>query len=225
MGGLIVLALAGVALPWLAPARPGEVRGRGIKVVSDRLSRLGARRGRSGRDDAALIGAALTSVAARLRAGQSPAAAWTEVAATLPAHLAATIRTLAEGAVAPGDDRFAPGGVFDGAVAATRLARELGAELAPVLEACAAGVEESARARAERAAALAAPQATAKVLLALPLVGIAVGALVGARPWQLFTTTIWGGGLLLGAAVFVGLGRWWISALIGRASRAGEDAP
>ncbi|MDO4243827.1 MAG: hypothetical protein Q4C85_08750 [Actinomyces sp.] len=71
-----------------------------------------------------------------------------------------------------------------GAVAACRLTAALGAPLAGVLEEVAGGVAESGRAESSRRVALAGPCATARLLAALPLAGLGLGALVGARPHE-----------------------------------------
>ena len=44
----------------------------------------------------------------------------------------------------------------------------------------------------EVAAALSAPRATARMLAALPLVGLGMGALLGARPWHVLLATPYG---------------------------------
>src|SRR5699024_2848891 len=117
----------------------------------------GSQRGHE-RDEAARIGAALTSVAARLRAGQSPTEAWRAAAKQLPTGAARELEALVGGPAADPGARAGAGrgqvsGALHAAQAATALADDLGAELAPVLETCAAGIEESARAEAERTAA------------------------------------------------------------------------
>lgn len=85
-----------------------------------------------------------------------------------------------------------------GAVAACRLTAHLGAPLAQVLESVADGVAEAARAEASRASALAGPRATARLLAALPLVALAVGAGVGTDPAAVLLDG--GAGTALGAA-------------------------
>jgi len=222
---LLILAVCAAALVW---AGPGPPRGRppGIAPPGDRAAGPPRRSpraalaalGRGRVDDAAAVGAALTNAAARLRAGQSPTAAWAAVAQTLPDHLARPLVAIGHGAHVE-----AEGEALAGAQAANRLARELGAELAPILESCAEGIEEAARARTEREAAFAAPQATAKLLLALPLAGVAMAALLGARPWELFLSGPWGALLAAGAGALTVLGRVWIARLVEGAARAGED--
>ncbi len=225
----IVLALCAAVGLWLVPAAP-RTHG-GVEGNFAHRSRLGKRiragrwRGKQNlhRDEAAIVGAALTSVAARLRAGQSPRAAWYEVAKSLPEPFSIDIQELGNGAgSAHRTGRMGP--ALNAADAATRLAQELGAELAPVLEACSEGIEESTRARAERNAAFAGPRATARLLLALPVAGVGLGSLMGAGPVVLFTSSIWGALLAVAAAFLLLVGRWWIRRLLQRASTAGEGA-
>lgn len=72
-----------------------------------------------------------------------------------------------------------------GAIASCRLSASLGAPLAEILEAVADGVAESGRAESSRATALSGPRTTARLLACLPPVGLALGALVGADPGAL----------------------------------------
>lgn len=88
-----------------------------------------------------------------------------------------------------------------GAVAACRLTVALGAPLAGVLESVAQGVAESGRAASARRTALSGPRSTARLLACLPVVGLALGACVGADPQAFLLDGGWGS--LVGA---VGLG-------------------
>lgn len=226
----IVVGSCLAAALWIVPTRRGAPQ-RGTYRPPERASTTAGgmrhgwqargRRREDPRDDAAHIGAALTSVAARLRAGQSPERAWTDVAEGLPPRLGSAL-----GAFTRSQRQRSAGFAMDSpalaaALAATDLAHDLGAELAGVLETAAQGIEESARAHAERETALAGPRATARLLLALPGLGLVVGTLIGARPWELLTTTVWGGLLLITAAGLVATGRAWIARLTAQAEAEG----
>lgn len=106
-----------------------------------------------------------------------------------------------------------------GAVAACRLTAALGAPLAGVLEAVASGVAESGRAGARRRAALAGPRSSARILAALPPAGLALGALVGARPLDFLL----GGGVgtvcLVAGLALMTAGQWGTRRLVARAER------
>jgi len=240
MLGLILLCMSAVAALWVRPAPPPwsssnhprhrrtDRPGPASRWRNCFRNWRGSQRGHE-RDEAARIGAALTSVAARLRAGQSPTEAWRAAAKQLPTGAARELEALVGGPAAdPGARAGAGRGQVSGALhaarAATALADDLGAELAPVLETCAAGIEESARAEAERTAAFAAPRATARLLLALPLAGIVIGSLMGAAPIGLFVSSIWGALLLVSAGALLLLGRIWIQRLLQRAENAESGA-
>lgn len=91
-----------------------------------------------------------------------------------------------------------------GAIASCRLSASLGAPLAEILEAVADGVAESGRAESSRAAALSGPRTTARLLACLPPVGLALGALVGAEPGALLLDGGMGSALgVLGLALMV----------------------
>ncbi|WP_257494132.1 type II secretion system F family protein [Actinomyces wuliandei] len=179
------------------------------------------------------IGLLLTEVASLLRAGASPARAWSRAlgrcgvvegidpgedgvppaladlgvpTATLtwprweqgrlcwqlPARGTARRRLQAAAAAVPG------------AAAACRLSASLGAPLAEVLDAVASGVAESGRAEASRVSALTGPRTTARLLACLPLVGLGLGAVVGADPVSFLLDGGWGSVLgATGAALMV----------------------
>ncbi|MGY1855133.1 type II secretion system F family protein [Modestobacter sp. SYSU DS0290] len=103
--------------------------------------------------------------------------------------------------------------------AAVRLSLRTGCSLAAVVGA----VEDDLRARlrtaAELRAAVAGPRASATVLAGLPVLGLLMGAGVGADPWRVLTTTTPGTVLLV---VGVGLevaGLAWSARLVGRVVR------
>ena len=91
-----------------------------------------------------------------------------------------------------------------------------------MLERIASAVAADEEADGERRAALAGPRSTAQVLAWLPLLGVALGALLGADP----VAVVLSGGLgtasaVLGVVMLL-LGRWWTAALLARAGRAGD---
>jgi len=106
-------------------------------------------------------------------------------------------------------------------VAAARTARELGAPLADVLEHVTASLAADAAERDDVEAALAGPRATAQVLAWLPLLGVGLGAVLGADP----VGVLLGGGLGSVAGVtglvLLLLGRRWTARLVARAERGG----
>jgi len=136
-------------------------------------------------------GEALAVVAARLRAGADPARAWLGITIDDDGGLAATTVRAAE-----------------------RLARELGAPLAEVLDEVGAGVADDEAAAADRRIAIAGPATTARVLAWLPAAGLLLGLALGA---DLVAIALDGGigsaSVVVGPAL-LGAGRAWTRLLV-----------
>lgn len=88
-----------------------------------------------------------------------------------------------------------------------------GAALASVLDRVARGLRDDADARAEVQAALGPPRATAKMLAALPVMGLALGASIGAHPVAFLLGTSWGLACLSAGVLLALLGLWWVERL------------
>lgn len=103
--------------------------------------------------------------------------------------------------------------------AALALSAELGAPLAEVVDRVAAGIGDAQAAQGQRRLALVGPVATARLLAALPLFGLVLGGVLGARPLAVLTDG--GLGTLSGAAgVVIGcVGVWWMRRLIATARK------
>lgn len=161
--------------------------------------------------------AAVGTVAAALRVGAGPEAAWRRVG----------VRT-DDGVPRRADlARLGGAGVRHVAAvrAAARLSLQVGTPAADLLEQATLAVARDAEAESRRRAALAGPRATARLLAWLPLVGLALGVAVGARPWE----QLLGGGAgtlsgLVGVALLAA-GRRWTAREIGVAERAGAGHP
>ncbi|AEE44978.1 type II secretion system F family protein [Cellulomonas fimi] len=161
-------------------------------------------------------------MAARVRSGEVPGAAWSAVLGVPVPSNAPTVDQLLGGA-----GRTSPGaaGRAAAAVAAGRLAAELGAPLADVLEQVARAVAADEEHETEVAAALAGPRATTRVLTLLPVAGVLLGMLLGANP----VGVVLDGGLgtasaALGVVLLLG-GRAWTGRLTARTARAGRLGP
>ncbi|HEY0117885.1 MAG TPA: type II secretion system F family protein [Cellulomonas sp.] len=173
------------------------------------------------------LAAALVEVASLLRAGAAPADAWSLV---LGSPVPDRVPTAAQLSVMTGGERAArrargsPGPSLHAVIVAARVADELGAPLADVLEQVAAAIAAQAEAAADAEAALAGPRSSARVLAWLPLFGVVLGTVLGANPARVLL----GGGLgsaagALGVMLIL-VGRWWSGALLRRAARAGDRA-
>lgn len=107
-------------------------------------------------------------------------------------------------------------------VAACRLAAEVGAPLAGVLDAIVGTLEAAARAEHERAAALAGPRSTARVLAWLPGIGAVLGMALGADPVGLLLAGGLGAMAPVLGVVLIAVGHRWTARLLARARDAGE---
>lgn len=202
-------------------------------------------------DPAAFLGAVVTAVAAEVRAGRSPADAWRLVLGVSvgPDGVPAADDLLA--AVLPPRPRRPGGGPAGGAaggpevdrvrkqvasnpeaepvrrrvvgvLAAGRLAAELGAPTAGVLEECARALAADADAETAVRSALAGPRQTTTLLTWLPVLGVALGTLLGADP---LGTLLGGGGgtaVGIGGLVLTLLGRRWTRRMVADARMAGS---
>lgn len=104
-------------------------------------------------------------------------------------------------------------------VRAWRLSEHLGAPASDTTATAAAVIRER-RAAAERAAAVVAgPRASMRLLTALPLLGPAVGLLLGIGPGHLYGSTPARAGAVLGV-LLTALGWWWGHRLLARGRRS-----
>ncbi|MDO5495977.1 MAG: type II secretion protein F [bacterium] len=171
---LLVAALLAWGLAHVVPSGPPVLSfpDGGARLAT--LPRLRARlRKRPGID----VGEVLTEVATRLRAGVVAEDAWNAVAVRhgLPEGMdeegmPALLRALPSGSASMG------------AIAAWRLASELGAPLADILDECALALTHAEENDAALAVALAGPVASARMLAALPIGGILIGSALGSDP-------------------------------------------
>ncbi|BDZ41501.1 hypothetical protein GCM10025865_08000 [Paraoerskovia sediminicola] len=189
--------------------------------MSDAGGRAGLR-GRWRRAGAASAGrpaADLAGVGAHLRAGRSVRESW---------ELGAGVRCSADGvpdvpelcAVWVGVEsrrHVAP------VVAASRVAGDVGAPVAEVLEAVARSLAAGDEARGDRDAALAGPLTTVRLLVCLPVVGIGLGALLGADPVGVLLDGGVGSLALGGGVLCTVTGAGWARRLVRSAREAGAE--
>jgi tight adherence protein B len=180
----------------------------------------------------------VAQLSALLRAGRAPAAMWLQAASSVPggdksepaAILSAAGRAAALGLpVGPAIRRAAAGSgmwsrkegaaVWDDLAVCLEAAEATGCPLAEVLDRLASHLEDDADAAAARVTALAGPKATAQILTVLPLVGLAVGVLIGANPVRVLLETPLGILCLVSGFILTLAGRMWSARLV---LRAGE---
>ena len=143
----------------------------------------------------AAVGSAAAELGVLLRAGLPPPVAWAELARA-PAHpVVLALASAAASAAAQGGDvatalRRTAGGTLSpqvvpavlGLAAVWEVAQRTGAPVADVLGRYAELVQADLDARDAVDVALSAPRATARLLLALPPVGLLLGTAIGADP-------------------------------------------
>lgn len=215
--GTLLAAAAAVATGAFQVRSAATLRPRAGRRPHRRVPAVAVRllsRRRALREDAGRVQVVITQVAGLVRSGMPPALAWASVdVATSPdgtprlQDLVRLTRDLAQA---------------HAVVAACRLAHEVGAPLAPVLDAVVAALVASAEAAAERETALAAPRSTARLLLWLPVVGAGLATVLGAGPLRLLLD---GGPAaaapVAGVAMLV-LGRTWTRRLVRSAAATGS---
>lgn len=163
---------------------------------------------------------AVHTLASALRSGAHPADAATVAATDAHPAAAAPMRAIAAAARLNGD--------LDRALAATStepqpglrrvsrawvLAQRHGLPLADLLDTTARDLTQRARFARQVHARMAGPRASATALAALPLLGIAVGEVMGAHPLRLLTTTGAGQALLLAGVTLQCVGLAWCGRL------------
>ncbi len=223
--GVVVGLLAGVSLAVTASPHRGPALVRARRQASGTAGGAvaagwGRRRRACSEGGDGRLAAALVEAAALLRAGTAPSDAWSRVLGVPVADRVPTVAELAAVAGTGRRPRGSPGPPLGAVVAAARVADELGAPLATVLDQVAAAIAAQAEAAADVDAALAGPRASARVLAWLPVLGVVLGTALGADPVGVLlgggAGTVAGvGGLLLTAA-----GRWWSTSLLRRVGRA-----
>jgi tight adherence protein B len=239
-----VLVLAAVLLAWSEPAArlrrsadtapapgaaaPLRARARVPPAVARRLP--GARQRQAA--EAAGVATAAGELAVLLRAGLPPGAAWAHVPAERGTAMAGA-RDAAVRAASRGEDvagallaaaATAGGGAaraaLRGLAATWSVTARTGAPAADVLERFAAALRADLDVSAARDTALAAPRATARVLTALPVGGLALGAALGAEPVAVLTGTAVGRVAGVVGTVCVLAGWWWTRQLLRAAQRS-----
>ena len=163
-------------------------------------------------------------LASYVRVGQVPAEALVLVAADCPV-LAEAAAVQQIGGDVPGTLRVRAaqpghGGLLDLA-RAWQVTSSSGAPMAPALEEVAAGLASDESLRSVVSAELAAPRSTGKLMAVLPLVGVALGYLLGGRPLEWLVAGPIGWGCLLLGLLLAAAGVLWIEGLARVAAAGG----
>ena len=212
----VMLATGSVPVRGRGPLRPPTPACTALRALVRRLGPVTGRlRGAPSRrrSDTGRVQVVITQVAGLVRSGMPPDVAWASV----------DIGTTSDGTPRTADlvRLTHDGSQAHAVVAACRLAHEIGAPVAPVLDSIVSTLVAAAESAAERDAALAAPRSTARLLLWLPVVGAGLATALGASPVRLLV----GGGPAALAPVagtlMLALGHTWSRRIV-RAAAAGS---
>jgi len=225
-------AAVGFAVLVRVPRRGGpaggtfaRAAGTGPRAAPGRRWRPSRRRPRAGAEEVAEAHAALAAeLAALCSAGLDARSAWAALPPLDPDSPAAGTVRCVEAMLAAGGDVAAglcrapdPPGRW--LALAWHVSTATGAPLAAVLaELAESGRREVGRARRQRAA-LAGPQATARVLTAMPAMGLALGALIGVNPVSALLGSAAGRVCLFSGSAAWAVGHTWAGVLVRRATR------
>lgn len=219
-GGLLTTAgAAGLVSLGAGAAGPrGAVLGAAVAICVGTVVRIlllhaRDRRTRRARSD---VAGACAVLASYVRVGQVPADALVLAAADCPVlGEAASVQQIGGGvpdALRARSARPGHSGLRDLA-RAWRVASSTGAPMAPALEEVASALASDEALRSVVSAELAAPRSTGKMMAVLPLVGIALGYLLGGRPLAWLVAGPLGWFCLLGGLLLAAAGVLWIERL------------
>ncbi|MGW2306819.1 type II secretion system F family protein [Actinomadura luteofluorescens] len=150
-------------------------------------------------------------MAAELSAGRTPDEAFTAAAAVLDPHVSEELLSLPR----PPPDHLDDLATQPGAeglrllTACWRVGSERGGTLATVLDGLASALRDEEAQRQDVSVQLAGPRATARLLAALPLLGLAMAAALGAHPIPFLCTTIPGLACLITGTALNITGLYW----------------
>ncbi|XRQ16820.1 type II secretion system F family protein [Actinomadura welshii] len=150
-------------------------------------------------------------MAAELAAGRSPDEAFTAAAAVLDPHVSEELLNVPR----PPPDHLGDLAARPGAeglrllAACWKVGAERGGTLATVLDGLAAALRDEEAQRQDVSVQLAGPRATSRLLAALPLLGLAMAAALGAHPLPFLFGTLPGLACLITATVLNLIGLYW----------------
>lgn len=210
VAALLGLLIGGPALAVAAAVAAHVIAGAVTSALTGRTVR---------RDHAALL-EAVSALAADVRAGRPPTDALAVAAASATGSPGATLRDAATAAQLGGDVPAAlRGGIppdpsLNTVAAAWTLSSRTGASLADVLDRVERELRASARQRDRVRSQLAGPRTTAGLLAVLPLLGLLLGAGMGAHPVHVLLHTGPGAIALVLGSVLDAVGVWWTDRIV-----------
>lgn len=160
-------------------------------------------------------------LAVLLQSGLQPLAAWRYLARAGDADATAVVAAAGDGGERLPEAIAARGAGWHALAAAWRIAHAVGAPLADSLRALAAALEEADESRDEVRVAVAEPAATSRLLRWLPLVGLALGFLLGFDPVTVLVASPVGIACALSGAGLMVAASLWNARLVRRAQPDG----
>lgn len=223
--GVRVVVVIAVALLFLTAATPfvGTAAAvLGATLWWRRRRRLARRRATT---DGTRMESALDALVSELRVGAHPVHAFrnaaTETGGVIGAAFGAVAARAALGADVPAGLRAAARRSalrfeWDRLALCWQLAAEHGLSIAVLMRAVQTDIAERQRFSARMQAGMAGARATAAILAGLPLVGVALGELIGAAPVSFLTGSAAGGWLLVAGVTLVCCGLLWADRITDR---------
>jgi tight adherence protein B len=209
-----VWLIAAVVATYLVAGIGGLVAGAVLTTTVHRIVKQG-KRNRALRAATEALGTGLGGVVDELRAGAHPATAAEGAARDTPAPADEVLKAAAATARLGGDvertlkDLRQPLLETDQLARAWHVSAKHGVALADVLDATRRDLDQRAAFARQVHARMAGPRASAAVLAGLPVFGVLLGELSGARPMQVLAGTAAGQLLLVLGALFLAAGLWW----------------
>ena len=208
--------IAAVAITYLAAGIGGLIAGTVLAAVVYHIVKQG-KRNRALRAATEALSNGLAGVVDELRAGAHPAAAAEGAAQDTPKPADEVLRAAAATARLGGDVERTLKELrqpllktaVDQLAKAWHVSAKHGVALADVLDATRSDLDQRAAFARQVHARMAGPRASAAVLAGLPVFGILLGELSGARPLHTLIETTAGQLLLVLGALFLAAGLWW----------------
>lgn len=218
-----LMICGGVLSAVLLPPTAALAAAMGIGMLALRRRRRRRERGRAAESQA--LAAALETLVGELRVGAHPVRAFTVAAAEAGGAIGAALQAVAARALLGADvtgglrSIAAASGVpahWERLAVCWRLAAEHGLAMSTLMRAAHCDIVERQRFSARIEAGLAGARATAAILAGLPLLGVVLGQLIGARPLPFLLGGGLGGVLLVVGVLLICLGLAWSDRITGR---------
>ncbi|KWZ74211.1 MAG: hypothetical protein E6700_01125 [Winkia neuii] len=174
------------------------------------------------------LAAVADELAARLAAGQGPARAWAGVGAKVSSpqgvrwgHAGGSALLKKLIGRGPGSQPAEKPGPLPPALQIIKeVSEQVGIPLVSLLERLGQSLRQDQAAAAERRISLAGPRSSARLLAALPLLGMVLGWAIGAPPWVVLFGSKAGLVLAAAGAFFEAAGLYWIHKLLDKAHQS-----